>query len=81
MPYNSKYFSLNFQLFSFSQTEPVEKYMPLIRLVGHLNVILIYFYTDYDDGVDYALDLFLVCDMKCLVELLGLYSTFHPNAH
>ena len=32
------------------------------------------------DGIEYALDLFLVCDMKCLVEVLGLYSTFHPKA-
>jgi hypothetical protein len=32
------------------------------------------------DGNTYKLNLFLVCDMKCLVRILGLYDVFHPKS-
>ena len=32
-----------------------------------------------DDKV-YEIEIFLVCDMVCLIELLGLYSTWHSRA-
>jgi hypothetical protein len=30
---------------------------------------------------EYQIQCFLVCDMKCLVRILGLYDVFHPKSH
>ncbi len=32
------------------------------------------------DNITYNIVPFLVCDMKCLVRILGLYNVFSPNA-
>ena len=31
--------------------------------------------------IEYTIESFLVCDMKCLVKILGLYDVFHPKSH
>jgi hypothetical protein len=31
------------------------------------------------NGIKYKIDIFLVCDMKCLVRILGLYEVFKPG--
>lgn len=33
-----------------------------------------------DEGIEYHVDVFLTCDMACLVYFLGLYSVFHPSS-
>lgn len=33
------------------------------------------------DDITYTIEPFLVCDMKCLVRLLGLYDVFNPNSY
>lgn len=33
------------------------------------------------NGINYKIEPFLVCDMACLVTVLGLYDVFHPSSH
>lgn len=33
------------------------------------------------DGIEYDIEPVLVCDLKALVKLLGLYNCFHPKAY
>lgn len=33
------------------------------------------------EGIEYTVETYLVCDLACLVELIGLYDTSHPSSN